>query len=143
MKSLSVIAFIIMVLALVALIARGELWGQGAIAITVQVAAVLLMIWSRLTFGLRSFHAAANPTEGGLVTTGPYKFIRHPIYAAVVYFIVAGVLCRLTIETVILALVAFLGTAGRIYAEEKLLVRKYPDYAMYAARTRRIIPYLL
>jgi len=125
------------------LFARQEILGVGIVAITVQVAAVLLMIWARLTFGLRSFHAAANPTEGGLVTTGPYRFIRHPIYAAVVYFIVAGVLCHLTIESVILALVAFLGTAGRIYAEEKLLVRKYPDYALYAARTGRIIPYLL
>jgi protein-S-isoprenylcysteine O-methyltransferase Ste14 len=34
---------------------------------------------ARVTFGGRSFHVGANPTEGGLVTKGPYRFVRHPI----------------------------------------------------------------
>ena len=50
------------------------------------------MVAARITFGRRSFHAAANPTEGGLVTTGPYAYIRHPIYAAILYFVWAGAL---------------------------------------------------
>jgi len=45
------------------------------------------MLWARLTFGGRSFHAGANPTAGGVVTTGPYRFVRHPIYAAILYFL--------------------------------------------------------
>jgi hypothetical protein len=40
-----------------------------------------------LTFGARSFHAGANPTDGGVVTAGPYRFFRHPIYAAILYFL--------------------------------------------------------
>jgi protein-S-isoprenylcysteine O-methyltransferase Ste14 len=42
---------------------------------------------ARVTFGRRSFHAAANPTAGGLVTTGPYRLIRHPIYTAACLFV--------------------------------------------------------
>ena len=52
------------------------LFGTGPLTITVQAAAALLMIWARLTFGMRSFHASANPTEGGLVTRGPYRWLR-------------------------------------------------------------------
>ena len=58
----------------------------------VQVAAVLLMVWARMTFGRRSFHAAANPTAGGLVTWGPYRYWRHPIYSAILLFLWSGVL---------------------------------------------------
>src|SRR5512136_773488 len=86
----SIIAFVVLVLGLAGLIFRKSLFGRGPVAITIQIGAVCLMVWARSTFGTRSFHAAANPTEGGLVTTGPYRFVRHPIYAAVCLFVGAG-----------------------------------------------------
>jgi len=42
--------------------------------IALQVVALLIFAWARLTFGRRSYHVAANPTEGGLVTSGPYRY---------------------------------------------------------------------
>ena len=71
---------------------RESLLASGLIAIAAQVAATLLMLWARLSFGVRSFHATADPTVGGLVTKGPYRNLRHPIYAAVLYFLWAAVL---------------------------------------------------
>ena len=52
------------------------------------------MLWARLTFGWRSFHAGARPTEGGIVTRGPYHWVRHPIYLAILLFTWAGVASR-------------------------------------------------
>ena len=80
-----------MVGGLVGLYETGALFSRSPVVIGVQVAAVLLMVWARVTFGARSFHAAANPTGGGLVTTGPYRFIRHPIYTAACLIGWAGV----------------------------------------------------
>ena len=57
---------------LVALIATHSLLSSAPLVIAAQGAALALMVWARITFGLRSFHATADPTEGGLVTTlGP------------------------------------------------------------------------
>src|SRR4029077_5096903 len=81
-----------MVAGLVGLFSSGALFASHPLVIAIQVAAFLLMVAARITFGRRSFHAAANPTEGGLVTTGPYGFLPHPIYAAILYFIWAGAL---------------------------------------------------
>jgi protein-S-isoprenylcysteine O-methyltransferase Ste14 len=142
-KSLSIIGFFILVLSIVALLTRGTLVAGNAILIGVQGAAVLLMIWARLTFGRRSFHAAATPTEGGLITSGPYKFIRHPIYAAILYFIWAGVITHLSIVDIVLVFIGTLGVAIRVYAEERLIIVRYPEYAEYAKRTKRVIPFLL
>lgn len=124
------------------LLLRKSLVAYGALPISVQVVAVLLMIWARITFGRRSFHAAANPTEGGLVTWGPYKLVRHPIYASILYFLWPGVLTHVSPANVLLAVVGTASVALRIYAEEKLLSEKYPEYEHYAARTKRIIPFL-
>lgn len=115
------------------------------VGIAIQIAAAVLMLWARITFGVRSFHAAANPTQGGLVTNGPYRYWRHPIYAAILIFLWTGVLTQgvmPSLLSLLLAVIATIATAVRINSEETLLKETFPDYAAYSARTKRIIPFL-
>jgi len=132
-----------LVTAVVSLYLRHGLLGRSPVSISFLVLAALLMLWARLTFGRRSFHAAANPTEGGLVTNGPYRFIRHPIYSAILLFVWAGVLSPWSAVNLGLAVVATVAIAVRILTEESLVRKRYPAYAAYAAHTRRVIPFLL
>lgn len=141
-RTLSISGYIILAAALVVLILRKSFFAEGSILIAIQILAAMLMIWARITFGLRSFHAAANPTEGGLVTTGPFKFIRHPIYASVIYFILASVISHPLMLNIFLVIVCCLGVTIRIYSEEKLILTKYPEYSDYAKRTKRIVPFI-
>jgi protein-S-isoprenylcysteine O-methyltransferase Ste14 len=144
-KLRSLIATIVLIVAMVLLLQQGALIAKHPVALVIQGLAIALMVWARLTFGLRSFHAVANPTAGGLVMVGPYKYWRHPIYAAVLFFVWAGVLGQGTWPTTVVVLIAVLATAMtavRIHAEEELLRTTFPEYAAYAARTKRIVPYL-
>ena len=119
------------------------LLGAGPVTIAIQVIAVLLMIWARLTFGLRSFHAAANPTSGGLVTRGPYRLLRHPIYSAVLYFLWAGIAAHPSRSSILIALLASSLLGVRMFGEEHLLREMYPEYAEYARHTARVLPFIL
>ena len=143
LKGFSLAGTALLVIAAIGILLRHALLAVGPVAIAIQIVAVLLMIWARLTFGLRSFHASANPTEGGLVTTGPYRFLRHPIYAAILYFFWAAIASHWGVVNVLLGVAATVGAAIRIFAEERLVVARYPEYAAYAARTKRIIPFLV
>jgi protein-S-isoprenylcysteine O-methyltransferase Ste14 len=138
----SIGAFVLLVVVILLLLSRHSLLASAPGAVGVQIVALMLMIWARITFGRRSFHAAANPTEGGLSTEGPYRVLRHPIYAAVLYFIWAGVASEGSLLDWALGAAATTGIAVRIYAEERLLVAAYPDYAGYAARTKRVLPFV-
>lgn len=142
MRALSILAFAAMVAGIVWLLARGEVFAHSGPAIGVQAMAVLLMILARVAFGMRSFHAAANPTEGGLVTTGPYRWLRHPIYAAILYFTWATAIDHRTRGAMLAALLITAGAAARMYFEEQMLVSMYPEYRDYAARTARVVPFL-
>jgi protein-S-isoprenylcysteine O-methyltransferase Ste14 len=141
----STLATIVLIVSIVVLLSRSELLARHPIGIMLQIAAVVLMVWARVTFGLRSFHAAANPTAGGLVTSGPYRYWRHPIYAAILLFVWAGIHSQHgppSVPALLLAALATLMTAVRIQAEEQLLRATFPEYAAYAARTKRVVPFV-
>ena len=136
-------AFALMVGGLLWMFQRHELFARTLPVQIVQGCAIGLMVAARITFGRRSFHAAANPTAGGLVTTGPYRWLRHPIYAAILYFIWATALDHRSYYAIAAAGLVTAGAIVRMYAEETLLISKYPEYATYRARTARVIPFVL
>ena len=139
-KTLSILAFAAIVLAVLGLAKTGGILATGPLGWTLQGAAVALMIWARVTFGGRSFHFAANPTAGGLVTWGPYGFVRHPIYASILLFIAVSLVDHPTTANGALFLVALAGTAVRMRTEETLVTAQYPEYREYARATSRLIP---
>ncbi len=136
----SLFGYILMVGGLSALLATRNLFSNSPLVIVVQAAAVGLMLWARVTFGRRSFHLAANPTAGGLVTTGPYRYVRHPIYSAVCFFTGAGVAAHLNWQALLSYGVIIAGSLLRIFCEERLVEAEYPEYADYKRHTWRLVP---
>jgi protein-S-isoprenylcysteine O-methyltransferase Ste14 len=109
--------------------------GQPALVLQLVGAAVALM--SLFAIG-RSFGLVA--ANRGIKTSGPYSFVRHPVYAG--YLIVD---CGYLLENpsawnaAVLA-VATMGQIARISCEEELLAHD-PEYANYRRRVRyRLVP---
>jgi protein-S-isoprenylcysteine O-methyltransferase Ste14 len=142
LKALSIIGYVGMVGGIIALFATGNLLSASPLVIAVQVGAVVLLFWARLVFRQRSFHLAANPTEGGLVTSGPYRYIRHPIYTAVCVVGGAGVVAHWSWASALLGGLVLGSALLRVFCEEVLVTARYPEYQQYAATTWRMIPYM-
>ena len=138
----SLIAYGIAVLGALFLLDRNYILSKNPITIIIQLFSFGLMIWARITFGLRSFHATANATKGKLLTNGPYRWLRHPIYASLIYFSWASVISYPFIETIAAVILISGGLFVRMILEEKFLLVAYDEYAAYSNRTRRIIPFL-
>jgi protein-S-isoprenylcysteine O-methyltransferase Ste14 len=142
LKALSIVGYLGMIAGLIGLLTTRSLFSPSSVVIVPQILALLLLVWARVTFGRRSFHLAANPTEGGLVTTGPYRFIRHPIYTAFCLFAGAGAAAHGSWTTIAFGGLGLGGTLVRMFCEEQLVTARYPEYRAYAARSWRMIPYV-
>jgi protein-S-isoprenylcysteine O-methyltransferase Ste14 len=103
--------------------------------------AALLAGWSLLALRLRRLSVWPDPLpQAELVTDGPYRLIRHPIYSALLLGGLAAVIAGgpLWRWPVWLALLAVLITKLRY--EERLLEAQIPAYAAYRRRTWRLLP---
>ncbi len=140
---LSIVATAVVIIAVVSLGLRQGIIGTGVVSVSLQVLGILIVAWARLAFGIRSFHFAASPTQGGLVTRGPYRYVRNPIYFGALLVIITGVAVHLSPGNLVLAAVAVGALVTRIVCEERLLRIAYPEYEDYEAKTARLVPFLI
>ena len=140
LRFLSVVGYLGMLAGLSGLIWLHSLLSRSIFVIAIQSFALVLFLWARITFGRRSYHVGANPTEGGLVETGPYRYIRHPIYTALCLFTGAGAAAHLSWKTGLAFGVILLFSLIRIFCEESLVSERYPEYTEYSRRTSRMLP---
>jgi len=103
--------------------------------------ALLLGIWTLTHNRPGNFNIHPHPkVRGRLIKSGPYEYVRHPMYVALLIF--AAALCFLYRDAwklpVWLLLAVVLWIKSKV--EERALRARYADYAGYAQRVRRFIP---
>ena len=105
----------------------------------------LLLIWSALPALGKQWRMQAGVYEDHvLVRTGAYRFLRHPIYASMLALLLATGFARASLTACAVAVaVMTIGTEIRVYAEDRLLARRFgQEFAQYQAHVRAYLPFL-
>ncbi|MBA3897051.1 MAG: isoprenylcysteine carboxylmethyltransferase family protein [Sphingomonadaceae bacterium] len=107
-----------------------------------MTASVGLFAWSVRTMGRNWAIVARTRADHGLVTTGPFAFVRNPIYVAMAFFMLGFTVATGHEPALILAAPVFvIGTLIRTMQEERLLRAHFgAAYEDYAARVKRFVP---
>ncbi len=115
---------------------RGPRWGWAA----VLAAATALRIWSIRSLGVRWNVRAAVPDAVEPVETGPYAYIRHPNYLALVLeFLAVPLVAGARVSALILSALNAVLLVDRIREEERLLDAS-PAYRKAFAKRARFVP---
>ncbi|MCY1303544.1 Phospholipid methyltransferase [compost metagenome] len=86
----------------------------------------------------RSFSVMA--TARRLVTTGPYAIVRHPLYAAEAIGALGFLIANSSLAALLVGGTHFAFQFRRMYNEERVLRRTFPEYASYASQVPMLIP---
>ena len=115
----------------------------GAIGAILFVSGLVLAVWARLHLGRNWGMPMTQKEEPELVTSGPYSFVRHPIYSG----LLLGLLGT-AVATNLLGLIITLILGVYFYyaasVEERNLSATFPSsYPAYRSSTKMLIPFVL
>jgi protein-S-isoprenylcysteine O-methyltransferase Ste14 len=115
----------------------------GVIGVVVFAAGLALATWARVHLGRNWGMPMTQKADPELVTSGPYRFVRHPIYSGI---LTGGLGTALATNLIGLIIVGVLGAYFYYSAsvEEKNLTATFPTaYPEYRAGTKMLIPFVL
>jgi protein-S-isoprenylcysteine O-methyltransferase Ste14 len=117
--------------------------GRVGIGLVIFALGLVFAIWARLHLGRNWGTPMTQKDEPDLVTSGPYRLVRHPIYSGIL-LAGAGTAVALSwswLVAVALAAVYFLYSAT---LEERFLSEQFPDtYPAYKRSTKMLLPFIL
>lgn len=103
------------------------------VALGIQLAGMAWQLWAKLTLG-RCF--GLLPAHRGLVMAGPYRLVRHPIYAGYLISHVGFLLANMSVRNCVVFSLLYALQAVRVEREEAMLASSAPTYGHYMAHVR-------
>lgn len=109
----------------------------------VCVAGLGVAIWSRWKLG-GNWSSDVRYKEGHeLVQTGPYRFVRHPIYSGILLMCLGPAIQFGLLHYWLGVLVIGLGLWIKLQQEETVMLRHFPEYAGYRQRVKALVPFVV
>jgi protein-S-isoprenylcysteine O-methyltransferase Ste14 len=108
------------------------------------VTGLLIAIWARAALGSNWSSSVTLKQDHELVTRGPYRFVRHPIYTGLLFMLLSTALISGRFGAMAGLAFGFIGLWIKLRQEEALMMRHFPaDYPIYKAHSKALVPFLL
>jgi protein-S-isoprenylcysteine O-methyltransferase Ste14 len=111
------------------------------VGLAVGLAGAALLVWASALLGRLLMHEAAVREDHALVQSGPYRFVRHPLYAGFLALLLGSGVAALNVYVLLLWPVSLLGILIQAASEEQLLRERFGrEYERYVRRAGRLVP---
>lgn len=105
--------------------------------------AMLMAGWSVFTMRKSRLRISPVPAQDAvLITSGPYRYTRHPMYTSVLLGTAGLLVMEFSVMRFILWVALFFVLFYKLKWEETLLAEKFPGYKSYRLHTKMLLPFL-
>lgn len=118
-------------------LARAPFW------LAIECTGIALGLWAVAAMRLGNFNLVPDVKPSGrLIHRGPYRWIRHPMYLALLLTTLPLVVTEPSGRRMAVWLILLVDLLVKIAYEERLLAAHFPEYADYQAQTKRLLPFI-
>jgi protein-S-isoprenylcysteine O-methyltransferase Ste14 len=111
------------------------------VGLAVGLAGAALLVWACVLLGRFLMHAATVREDHAIIESGPYRLVRHPVYAGYLALLLGTGVASLNVGLWLFWPVSLLGILIQATSEEQLLGERFgQSYERYARRTGRLVP---
>ena len=116
----------------------------GLLGILITIIGLGFAVWARMHLGKNWSSRPAIKVDHKLVRTGPYQFVRNPIYTGILFGYAGTAIVIGELWAFFLILVVMSGFLMKIRMEEKFLLEEFGEaYSLYKKEVRALIPFLV
>jgi protein-S-isoprenylcysteine O-methyltransferase Ste14 len=119
-----------------------DTWELPLVGTVIVALGLGLACWARVHLGRNWSGTITLKEDHALVTTGPYGFVRHPIYTGLLFAFAGTALGIGEWRGIVGTALLFVGIEVRCSAEERKMRETFADYDDYVRRTKRLIPFI-
>ncbi len=80
--------------------------------------------------------------ETSLVTSGPFKLVRHPIYTSIIFITLIWIINDFSFTRLGACVLLVIILNIKLQYEEKILIKEFSEYNNYQTKTKKIIPFV-
>ena len=131
----------IQLICIIFIFASGSPVAYRPLLLLIQIAGIVIGIWALTVMGIGNINISPLVKEGAvLVTRGPYRLIRHPMYLAVLLVIWPLIIDHFSLLRITAGFVLTTDLIIKMLFEEGLLKKQFAEYKAYMKTTKRLIP---
>jgi len=100
-------------------------------------------VWALISMPRGTFRVMPEPAENAQLTkSGPYRWIRHPMYTAIILATMGAAISHGTSAHLFIFLALVTVLLLKLHREEQYLLKTYDEYANYITKTKALIPFI-
>ena len=140
LKSIILVSFQLVTMAY--LLVTTNLISNG-FGLVIQALGFIIAVWGMVTMKLGNFNVQPEVKSSTLITKGPYKLIRNPMYTGVILIFLPMIINNFNYLNLVVYSILALTLLLKIFSEEQFLEKRFGDnYTQYKIGTYRLFPYL-
>ena len=121
----------------------GPLIASNPALFAAEMLGILLGLWAVWVMRIGNFNVTPTVRTGAkLVEGGPYRYIRHPMYASLLLVTLPLVLDHFSMLRLAIWLVLLVDLVLKLRHEERLLASEVEGYSGYMSRTKKLVPFM-
>lgn len=131
-------------LSIIFLFLTGPVIIENIFLFIIELAAFFLGAWSVLDMSHKSKVQVTPDVAPGarLITEGPYKKIRHPMYTSLLLFTLVLIINFYTWQRLVFWIILLVDLIVKVHYEEAILEKYFTGYREYQKKTKKLIPWI-